>query len=213
MIEECLVVEFSVTGDDCPLAEATASVGTTVQCHPPLYRGNGTSLLRFSASREPDELAAALDADDRIDYLHVSEGGRGSNFRCLSKQPCVLQDLVRTGFLAESTEYRDGRGVFSGGVVGYEVLRAVLETTEDAVGVDLEQVYPLESSEDDLVFEQWDVTPAQEEALRAAVDMEYVAVPRQVTASDVADELDISKSAFLERLRRGEYHVLSRIFG
>lgn len=74
-------------------------------------------------------------------------------------------------------------------------------------------VHPLESNEENLIVKQWDVTPAQEEALRAALEMEYIAVLRAVTASDVADELEISKSAFLERLQRGEYHVFSRIFG
>jgi predicted DNA binding protein len=212
MIDECLVVEFTVTGDDCPLAEATASTGVSVQSDPPLYRGDGTSLLRFSGTHGTDELAATLDEDERIDYLHVADTERGTNFRCLSDTPCILEELVRTGFLVESLEYWEGRGVFSGGVVGYEVLRSVLETTEDAVGVDLDRVYPLESGEDELLGEQWGVTPAQEEALRTAVEMEYVSVPREVTASDVAQRLGISKSAFLERLRRGEQHVLSRIF-
>ena len=213
VIEECLVVEFAITGDDCPLAAATAAVGTTVECHLPLYRGNDTALLRFSATENVNALASALNADKRIEYLHVSDSERGSNFRCLSTQPCVLRALVEAGFLAESIEYRAGRGVFSGGVVGYEVLHSVLQATEDAVGVTVEQVYPLASSEDELVREQWAITPAQEEALRTAVAMGYVAVPRRVTAGDVADELGISKSAFLERLHRGEHHVLSRIFG
>jgi predicted DNA binding protein len=43
--------------------------------------------------------------------------------------------------------------------------------------------------------------------------MAYVAVPRRVTAGDVADELGISKSAFLERFHCGEHHVFSKIFG
>lgn len=141
MIEECLVVEFAVTGDDCPLAEATETVGTTVHCDPPLYRRNDTALLRFSATEKADELADTLAADDRIDYLHVSDGDHGTNFRCLSEQFCVIQELIDTGFLAESLEYCDGRGVFSGGVVGNEVLRAVVETTSSAVGVTLERIY------------------------------------------------------------------------
>ncbi|WP_435348571.1 helix-turn-helix domain-containing protein [Haloarchaeobius sp. HRN-SO-5] len=212
MIEECLVVEFAVTGDDCPFADATSELDTTVHCHPPQYRADGTTLLRFTATSRTDDLASWLDEDDRIAYLHVSDAGDGSNYRCLSKHPCVIHDLINTGFMAESLEYRNGRGIFSGGVVGYDVLRNVLETTQDAVGVDLKRVYPLDSSQDELIVKKWDLTPAQEEALRVGLEMNYLSVPREVTATDVADELGISKSAFLERLHRGEQHLLGQIF-
>ena len=52
------------------------------------------------------------------------------------------------------------------------------------------------------------LTPAQEAALRTALETGYFSVPRDATASEVAAELEISKSAFLERLRRGQESLL-----
>jgi predicted DNA binding protein len=212
MIDECLVVEFAVDGDNCPLADLSASVGTSVDCHPPLLRNDGTSLLRFSVSESAQEFATALDDDERIDYLHVVDGGHSITARCLSKQPCVVHDLIDAGFLAESLEYSEGNGFFSGGVVGYDVLRNIIDSLQDTVGVDIKRVYPLDNDEENAVHKRWGLTPAQEEALRVGYEMEYLSVPREVTASDVADELGISKSAFLERLHRGEQQLFSQMF-
>ena len=62
MIEDCLMTEFRVEGDDCPLAAATREAGVTVDAAPPLLREDGNVLLRFSAP-PTDALTAAL-ADD-----------------------------------------------------------------------------------------------------------------------------------------------------
>jgi predicted DNA binding protein len=42
--------------------------------------------------------------------------------------------------------------------------------------------------------------------------MGYFSVPRETTASEVAAELGISKSAFLERLRRGQDGLFAQVF-
>ncbi|PSQ50511.1 transcriptional regulator [Halobacteriales archaeon SW_6_65_15] len=213
MIEECLVVEFSVTGDDCPLADATRETGTTVDARPPQLRRDGNALLRFSAGEGVDDLAAVLDADDRIRYLHASRTDSRTNFRCLSKHPCVVHELSDTGFMAETLQYREGVERYTGAVVGHDVLQAVLAAAADTVGVSLERVFPLGSEDDEAVAKRWDLTPPQEVALRTALAMGYFSVPRETAASEVAAELDISKSAFLERLRRGQATLFRQVFG
>lgn len=255
MIEECLVVEFSVRGDDCPLAEASREAGVTVDCGPPQLRADDNVLLRFSATDDGGELAATLDADDRIRYLHVSESDGRHNFRCLSKHPCVVHELTDVGFMSESLQYRDGKGSFTGAVVGHDVLRGVLDRAGETrvasevrrptagrepdleqangeavsqaqpprfkvagnaghpVGVKLERVHPLGSDEEEAIAQRWNVTPAQEAALRAANEAGYFAVPKAASAEEVAGKLGISKSAFLERLRRGQATLFGQVFG
>jgi predicted DNA binding protein len=208
VIEECLFVEFGVEGDDCPLAEATRATGASVDSRPPQLRTDGNALLQFS-STNGDDLAAALDADDRVRYLHVARDDGRYTYRCLSKQPCVLHELVSAGFLADSLHYRGGEARFTGAVVGQDVLRGVLDTAGDTVGVTLERTYPIGDRGDAPIADRWGVTPAQAEALRTAFDMGYFSVPRGTDASEVAATLGISKSAFLERLRRG----LARLLG
>lgn len=213
MIDECLVVEFSVTGDDCPLANASRETGVTIDCGPPQLRADDNVLLRFSATDGADRLATLLDDDDRVRYLHVSESEGRQNFRCLSKHPCVVHDLTNAGFMSESLQYRDGTGSFTGAVVGYDVLKGVLDRAGETVGVKLQRVHPLGSEDEEAIARRWNVTPAQEEALRAAYNAGYFEVPKGTSAQEVATELDISKSAFLERLRRGQATLFGQVFG
>ncbi len=91
------------------------------------------------------------------------------------------------------------------------MLEGVLEAAGEAVGVGIERISPLGEEDDTPVARRWDLTPAQEAALRAAHEAGYFAVPRRADASEVAATLDISKSAFLERLRRGQASLFEQL--
>lgn len=210
MIEECLSVEVRVTGDGCPLAAATDRVDASVEAAPPLLRPDGNALLRFTAPAS-DGLARTLDADDRVRYLHRSRGEERDEYRCLSLDPCVVHELTDAGFMAEALTYADGVERYDGTVVGEEVLRGVLATAGDRVGVTLERVYPLGPGAEPGTG-RWNVTAPQAEALRTALRMGYFTVPREATAGEVAAELGIGKSAFLERFRRGLSGLLAQVF-
>jgi predicted DNA binding protein len=211
VITECLVAEFRIEGDDCPLARATAGVDVAVDAEPPQLRSDGNVLLRFSAPSS-DVLTGRLDDDDAIRYLHVTGSDGTNNYRCLSKHPCVVHELVDRGFLVESMRYRRGGATMRGAVVGYDVLRGVMEAAGRTVGVTLRQVYPLRSDDREPVGRRWDLTVAQEEAVRVAWEAGYFDLPRKRTASEVAAELGISKSAFLERLRRAQSSLFGSLF-
>jgi predicted DNA binding protein len=210
MIEECLVVEFHIAGDDCPLSEASRA-GVAIDAAPPLLRRDGNVLLRFSAPACED-LARTLDADDRLRSLHRTVTGDRATYRCLSFHPCVVHTLTDAGFMVESLTYEGGSATLTGTVLGHDVLRGVLETAGETVGVRLERTYALREEEAEPVATQWDLTPAQAETLQQALAMGYFTVPRGATAADVAEELGISKSAFIERLHRGQHALLSGVF-
>jgi predicted DNA binding protein len=209
MREGCLAVEFRVEGDDCPLSSASAAAACAIDARPPLLRRDGNALLRFDAPAG-EEVREALDADDRVRYLHVSRDGDRDHFRCLSKAPCAVHDLVDAGFLVDALHYRDGVATYTGAVVGHEVLRGVVDTASDAVGVRIARLYPLDEADD--VAGRWGITPRQAEALETALASGYFAVPRETTAAEVAERLNLSKSAFLERLRRGQQTLFAQQF-
>jgi predicted DNA binding protein len=211
VISECLVVEFRVTGDECPLAAASRETGATIDARPPLRREDGYALLHFSTADE--RVCEVLDADDDIRYLHGSRADARSNYRCLSKRRCVVHELIDEGFLVESVHYQGGTERHVGAVVGHDVLEGVLEAAGSTVGVSIERISPLGDDEEDdgSVASRWDFTPAQAAAVEVAYELGYFQVPRAVTASDVADELGISKSAFLERLRRAQATLFRQI--
>lgn len=54
-----------------------------------------------------------------------------------------------------------------------------------------------------------DVTPAQRDALVAALDDGYFDVPRGTTMAEVADRLGVSQNAASERLRRGTANLVA----
>ena len=209
MISECLVVEFRVTGDDCPLADASRGTEAKIEAAPPLRRDDGNALLRFSVA-DP-AVGDALDDDDRVRYLHCAETGDVHTFRCLSKGRCVVHRLIDEGFLVESVGYRDGVERHVGAVVGQTVLSGVLEAAGEAVGVRLERISPLRGEGEGSVDSRWDLTPAQAEAMKAAHEMGYFEVPKGASSEAVAAELGVSKSAFLERLRRGERALVRHV--
>ncbi|TYL37734.1 transcriptional regulator [Natronococcus pandeyae] len=211
MIDECLAVEFRVRNDDCPLSEATREVDVEIDARAPQRRSDGYDLLQFS-SPTSDRLTNVLDEDDRISYLHVSRTDGRSRYRCLSKHPCVVRRLTDGGLIVETLRYRDGAATIFGAVVGRDVLKGVMEAAGETVGVKLERVYPLESEATESPGQRWDLTPAQEECLRTALEMGYFAIPRQASSEAVAHELGISKSAFLERLRRAEASLFRQMF-
>ena len=210
MIDEALGVEVRLEGDGCPLADASSVANAVIDADPPQLRDDGYALLRFSAPAD-DGLVEVLDADDRLRYLHVAEADGRMLFRCLSLQPCVVHALVSEGFLIESLRYRAGTAHVVGAVVGHEVLQGVMDTAGDTVGARLERVYPMGPGGGAAVEARWNLTPAQAEALRVAYEEGYFAVPRESTASAVAEVLGISKSAFLERLRRGQSALLEQV--
>lgn len=212
MISECLGVEMRIEADDCPLADAVRAVDVPVDARPPQLRHDGNALLRFSAP-ESDALSAVLDGDDRLRYLYRSRTGGRDSYRCLSVFPCVVHDLISAGLLVDSLRYEDGTATVTGAVVGQGVLQGVMETASDIVGVELTRAYALGPEDDAPVEQRWDLTPAQAESLRTAVRMGYFTVPRRVTASEVADAIGISKSAFLERLRRAQNGLLAQVLG
>lgn len=68
----------------------------------------------------------------------------------------------------------------------------------------LERVYSLGAEDDTPVARRFEFTSTQEEAIRTALELGYFAIPREATASEVADARGIAKSAFLKRLRSGQ---------
>lgn len=211
MIDECLMTEFRIEGDDCPLADATRATNAVIEVAPPLMRADGNVLLRFSSAPN-DDLTTYLDEDDRIRYLYQTDNGGRYNYRCLSLHPCVVHELVSAGFMVESITYQNGNAILAGAVVGHEVMQAVMERAGETVGVKLERVYALRAEEEDSIAKQWDITPAQEESLRAAVELGYFTVPREADAEEVAAEMGISKSAFIERLHRAQHGLFTQLF-
>lgn len=215
MIDECLVVEFTVAGNDCPVVEATEDHDVVVDENPPAHRDDERALLHFHAEGEVDEYTEALDDRGEIDYLQVTNGGSVAQCRCLLHDDCVLRVLTTAGFMPHEIRLVDGTERFRGSVVGRDVLRDVIQTAQELGNVKLERVAELTPDANvdqglDATIES-SLTKQQREALIAALEQGYFNVPRGATATDVADELGISKSSFLGRMKRAQQTVFEQL--
>lgn len=215
MIEECLVVELAVTGNDCPIVEATEDHDVVVDENPPAHRDDGRTLLHFNAEGDIEAYTATLDETDEIDYLQVTKGGSVAQCRCLLHDECVLRTLTTAGFMPHEIRIVDGTERFRGSVVGRDVLRDVIQTAQELGNVTLERVAQLTADTDvdqglDATIES-SLTKQQREALLAALELGYFDVPRGATATEVADELGISKSSFLGRMKRAQRTVFEQL--
>ncbi|WP_256298331.1 helix-turn-helix domain-containing protein [Haloarchaeobius salinus] len=77
------------------------------------------------------------------------------------------------------------------------------------IGFELERIYRVPGADNPAPRS---LTDAQAEALRLANEGGYFAVPREMTLRDLADELDISRQAASERLRRAVGSLLAETF-
>ena len=216
MRDECLIVEFATSGDCCPLAEGSKETGAAISCLPPQLRSDGYSMLQFSVTQYADALAQFLDNDDRIRYLHISETDGRTNYRCLSKNACVVHSLMDVGLLVDGVEYRDGKERIKASVVGYDVLKGVVNTArkkdDEDISIRLDNIHLLGEIDDTPVYQQWNITPPQEKAIQVALRMGYFNTPRDSIAEEVAEQLGISKTAFLRRLHRAQQNLFQQIF-
>ncbi|WP_132059611.1 helix-turn-helix domain-containing protein [Halorussus amylolyticus] len=70
----------------------------------------------------------------------------------------------------------------------------------------LDRVYRAENPQE---RGEYEVTEDQQEALMAGYDAGYFDVPRNVTLTELADEMGVSRNALSARLRRGQRNVLA----
>ncbi|MFC6723747.1 helix-turn-helix domain-containing protein [Halobium palmae] len=73
----------------------------------------------------------------------------------------------------------------------------------------LDRVYTL--AEEQKQEHEFELTPAQREAVILAVERGYFEIPREVALAELADELDISEQALSERIRRAVNKVLKSL--
>lgn len=94
----------------------------------------------------------------------------------------------------------------------YENFNAFRQSCEDhGISLELISISPESASTDST--SQDGLTERQREALTLAISRGYYESPRQVTAEELAEELDISQPSLSSLLRRGERELLTSTLG
>lgn len=202
-----LIVEFEL---ETPILRTAASAIETLRIEE-LYRTETgePKLLFWAMGEEFDAFERALGADDSVDRFaeleslaerHLysvvlsEEATSKLTYPVAAEHDIGILDIVVT----ETTVVRAR-------VPSREALRAYREgCLERDVGFLVRRIYQEHRTE----TAQYDLTAHQREALLTALERGYFEVPRTITLSEVAAELDISDQALSARLRRGQANLL-----
>lgn len=196
-----------------------------------LYTVKDEVHARFTVYGETEEavenLVEAARDSSRTDAVRELEGQLGDQFVSMPgratrellvvypNERSIYQPLVSREFVpSETIDIRDGREYWT--VVVDEdrtEIKRRLDRIRAEMDADIEVVRVISSGgigsrQDDAD----ELSPRQATVVRRAFSLGYYEWPRQVTAADLAADLDISKATVLEHLRKAESKVL-RAYG
>ncbi|RJT06094.1 helix-turn-helix domain-containing protein [Halococcus sp. IIIV-5B] len=151
---------------------------------------------------EADAVGEALEADPStrdISLLSTFENEQLYRMQWVSEVEVVLQMITNSAATVMDAFGRDGRWYLR---VLYPDQESLTKTNdfveENGLTFDVKAIRQMQGKP----VGRYGLTEAQFEALDAALDAGYFAIPRETSLSELADRLDISHQALSERLRR-----------
>lgn len=153
-----------------------------------------------------DDVPAALDDDETVaDYRRLSTTADASLFRAYHPDDASVTDFydcaISTDVLVLEATSNADTWEFDLWVPDRESLGQFRSRCDDAaLSLSIHSMY---NDEPQAVGDVYGLTEYQREILQLAVRRGYFTIPREVTLSELAAELDLSSQAASERLRRG----------
>lgn len=213
-------VRFTFRHDNCWLQETTERHGTVTLVVSSIYMAEDEIHVNITAHAPDGDLIDTIEEewveDDRIREVNrLYEGPKGTRFHVgYTSKHSIYPHIIHhtpislgTVRVSQGTEYYNIVGE-SGDV--QELLEVLDEegTTQLQAAEDAEEVPAGEGREGDPALEDL-LTDRQLQALILAYSEGYYGWPRDLSASDLAEGMDISVSTLLEHLRQAESEVLS----
>ena len=190
--------------------DASEAVDRDVLVHGNTLGDEDTFLFYVVGDREP--YAAALAAAESVVDFEITEIDDRSFYTFLKQRRPDIDEATfgafqRTGVIVVPPIQFLLDGVATLTVVGESAaLQSTLEALPAAVDVSVERVGDYDWRQS--LFDPG-LTDRQREAVRAAVDAGYYAMPREGSVEAVADALDCSASTAAEHLRKAEAAVMA----
>lgn len=206
-------VRFQYCHEGCWLQDTTAELPGLTLVATSIYLSGDDVVIGFTAHGEPEVVEAAhaaWKANDRIGKVtRVHEGPRGTRFHvAYDKTGSIYPDII------EHTPVSIGSIRFSAGQEFYHIIgegpdiSGLLRTLGQHGELKVQSVREVDDldapTEDGLPS----LTDKQVEALLAAHKAGYYEWPRRQTASQLAQGLGLSSSAFLDHLRTAEARII-----
>lgn len=210
MVRSSVVLDFVTPADAFLLSETLASIpGLAVEAEP--FVLSESELFPYLWVREPADvsfLAAASTESDVREVRCLVDAGSRALYRTRWHVPDEgLVDAIRTE--AGAVLQASGRGAEWELKLRFDSQSAISSFSTKCRDAGVRMDVTRMDTEEAPRASQFSLTSRQREALVAAFEMGYFDVPRTTTAREVAETLDISGSAFSQRLRRAMTNLVS----
>jgi len=208
--DEFLWLELSFENPECPFITTTAD-----------YDGLKVSYVKGFEGQEGHTYRVEIEGDSEgvksfIDEIEEAEGctyvdtiaDAESQALCqgsFTGATCIREELNQLGVTAEEIETRGGRGYVGTHLNDHRDLQKVLKNLDNLPDVRLEDVrrQSMELSWPKNVFvESFGLTEKQYRVMEKAYEMGYFDAPREVNATAVTEELDITISTIMDHLQK-----------
>jgi predicted DNA-binding protein (UPF0251 family) len=177
---------------DCPVARFATTAGVDID-------GVSTSI----GADDPPVTEFLVEADAAADHDPVFSYGHADLYRVTHDGDCPCRCLGSFDCPVHQYTVADGELTLVFHAGGFDQLQAAMATLRERYAVDVRRLLhpPLEGRPEERRFvNRGKLTDRQLEALRTAYESGYFQRPRRANATDVAEELGISRSTFAEHL-------------
>jgi len=209
-----IIVEYALRSDGFVLAPTLDAVDVRLVLENMVATDPSRPILFVWVEGDLPGFDAALAADPTVTDVTVLNEGPGSRLYRLQATDATRLvthgELARLGASRLEATFEDGwwyaRTRFPD-AAAFDSYVSFLE--ESGAELRVSRRYDADGTERELDG----LTEPQRETLRLAYRRGYFSVPREVTATELADELGVSAQAVSERLRRGSARLVERSVG
>jgi len=220
MLSDTVVeLEFEVSDQSDVFLALSAETGARIELKSfvPASNGELTSYVEVTGVSTETFLDAATAAPEIEKVRGVGESSEGGLYECRVSGASVVLSLIDTGANVESMRVDEGQGHVTATVAPEADVRTVAETIQEAFGdVDLvakrEVERDFQSTEDFRQSLENRLTDRQYSVLEAAYAAGYFAWPRESTAKEIADSLDLAPPTLHEHLRGAKIELIEAFF-
>lgn len=213
-------VKFVVRDPACFFIQASARCNCRVTLEE-MVHGSGDQLLEFFTvdGASPPEILTLADEAGGIQVAKlIRETGEGNLFEFEISGPCVGETLADAGAVARSVVADDGVGHVVAYIPPHVDKQPVIARFRERHGGKLASCRSMERSAPEFTRQEFremiveQLTDRQFEVLQIAHASGYYNWPRESSAEDCADSLDISQPTFSQHLRTAQAKLLGALF-
>ncbi|WP_435066626.1 bacterio-opsin activator domain-containing protein [Haloplanus sp. C73] len=220
MLSDTLVeLEFDVQDDTDVFIALSMETGARIELKSfvPASDGDLTSYVEVTGASTETFLDAATAMPELEKVRGVGESSEGGLYECRVSDSTVVLSLIDAGANVESMRVDEGQSHVTATVAPETDVRTVAEAIQDSFDdVDLVAKRKVErdfqSTEDFRQSLENRLTDRQYSVLEAAYAAGYFAWPRESTAKEIADSLDLAPPTLHEHLRGAKIALIEAFF-